>query len=314
MDAADRANEYAVRVARCERDGAPRARFARIAPTNGSRAVHRTKRTRAVVRHIAATEYLTAFRDDEVREKTRIQAEQYEFPYHYLVDLDAKTLGRSLDWGLDYLSYMRKVQALVKKHLETNVLDIGCGDGYLLNQLARDPAVSGDVRLVGVDVDAKAVKFAEAFGHGVENLSFMARPVGDLEETYDLITCVETLEHIPTEDLDGFVASVDARLRHGGKIIISVPSDVRPVIKKHFRHYNLDMLRAYFPAYELIEDHYVTDRLSLLYKVVSTLLANRHFNLNFGVFKRALHGLHERFTDDVSERRGAHVVAVFRKP
>lgn len=246
-------------------------------------------------------------------DKFAIQSEQYDFPYHYLVDLESREFVRNLDWGLDYLSYMEKVLELTKKYYRSDLLDVGCGDGYLLYNLARDPEVDGLSRAVGIDVDEKAVKFAQAFSHGLP-VTFKVQDITSFKERFSLITTVETLEHIPDDILPSFIGHIDRILGSGGVLIVSVPSKVREVIEKHYRHYDLEMICGYFPSYRLLEQHYVSARKNLLYQIIARLLADRHFNLNFGPFKRVLFGLHDRLTRDVSADRGAHIVAVLQKP
>lgn len=248
-----------------------------------------------------------------MREKFKIQSDQYQFPYHYLVDPRTQDFGKHLAWGLDYYTYMNKVISLVKRYATTDLLDVGCGDGFMLYHLAQDPEFDGEIRAVGVDVDEKPIKFAQAFAHGLPNVSFHARDIATYEEKFRLITVVETFEHIPGDRLDGFIANIDRLLHDGGHLIVSVPSKVRPVIEKHYRHYDLDMLRGYFPDYDVRETHYVSDRNSLLYQVISLLLCSRHVNLNFGSFKKGLLALHERFTSETTADRGAHIVTVFQK-
>lgn len=245
-------------------------------------------------------------------DKFKLQSEQYEFPYHYIVDMQSKEFVRNLDWGLDYLSYMGRVLELTKAYLQKDVLDVGCGDGYLLYNLTREPGFDPTIRAVGVDVDEKAIKFARAFSHGLP-VEFRVQDIGDYDDQFELITTVETLEHIPDAALPSFTAHIDRLLASSGVLIVSVPSSVRPVIEKHYRHYDIEMVQSYFPAYELLEVHYVTARKNLLYQIAAKLLAGRRVNLNFGIFKRALFALHERLTLDVTAERGAHIVAVLRK-
>jgi SAM-dependent methyltransferase len=69
-------------------------------------------------------------------------------------------------------------------------LDAGCGSGRTLDELAHYASVSG------VDLSEKAVAAARARGHddvrvgALERLPFPAR-------TFDLITCLDVLEHVP---------------------------------------------------------------------------------------------------------------------
>lgn len=247
-----------------------------------------------------------------MRDKFKLQSAQYEFPYHYLVDLSERSFGRNLDWGLDYLSYVETVISLVKRYAGRDLLDVGCGDGFLLYNLARERALHPDVRLVGIDLDEKAIKFAQAFCHGLAT-EFMVKDIAQYEDQFDVITAVETFEHIPDDEIVSFTGHVDRLLRPRGCLVVSVPSAVRPVIEKHYRHYTLEMLQQYFPTFQAMEVRYVTARRNLLYQIVSRLLSNRHLNLNIGWLGDALFSLHSRFTRDVSEARGAHIVAAFRK-
>ena len=245
--------------------------------------------------------------------KFELQAEQYQFPYHYLVDLNQKTFGRSLGWGLDYLTYMKKVASLAAKYVDQDVLDLGCGDGFLLHHLARNGLIGPEVDAVGIDIDEKPIKFAQAFAHEFPNVSYRAEDIANYDRTFGLITIVETFEHLSDDLINTFVGHVDRLLRKEGILVVSVPSKARPVLDKHYRHYDLDMLRGYFPGYELREVHYMTDRSSPVYHFVSTLLCHRHFSLNAGPIGRALLWLHERFSSESTAERGAHIVAVFRK-
>lgn len=247
-------------------------------------------------------------------EKRKLQADQYQFPYHYLIDLEEQTFGRSLGWGLDYLTYMRKVAALSAAHLDGDMLDVGCGDGALLCHLARQGVLGPETSAVGIDIDEKPVKFAQAFAHDFPNVSFRVEDIADYDRAFGLVTSVETFEHIPDDHIGPFTSHIDRLLQPGGTLVVSVPSKARPVLEKHHRHYDLGMLRSYFPAYDVREVHYMTDRSHPVYHLVSTLLCYRHLSLNFGGVGRALLKLHERFSSETTAERGAHIVAVFRKP
>jgi hypothetical protein len=76
-----------------------------------------------------------------------IQASQYEFPYHYLPHFSANgtpRLHRYLAWGLDYLTYTSFVVEQIRQISPRSLLDIGCGDGRLINVVKTFvPQVSG---------------------------------------------------------------------------------------------------------------------------------------------------------------------------
>ncbi len=246
-------------------------------------------------------------------DKGRIQAQQYDFPYHHLVDLEEARFGRSVGFGLDYYTYMRHVLDRVRRYATDTVLDIGCGDGFLLCQVGRDPSLR-HVQATGLDLDGRAIKFAQAFAHGMPNVHFFARDVATHDKPSNLITLVETLEHIPDSIMPTFLHHVDRLLTPGGIVIASVPSTTRPTLAKHFRHYDLPLLQSHFPGYETVEAHYVTARGSLIYQFVSRMLHVLPASASATPVRNLLLGVHRRLTADVSEDRGAHVVAVLRKP
>jgi len=241
-----------------------------------------------------------------------IQSAQYQFPYHYLVDIQKKEFSKNLGWGLDYFTYMNKAIQLVKKYARVDILDIGCGDGFLLNNLMREPGMQS-VEAVGIDIDEKPIRFAQAFATELPNTTFLFEDIFKYDRKFQLISCIETLEHIPDDMIDRFVARMSYLLKEGGTLVVSVPSVNTPLNKKHFRHYSGKLLKSYFPQMEVVEEHYVSKKNTRSYKFLQFLLCNRRLNLNFGPFRKLLLNLHQKSMVDVGEHECGHVMMVFRK-
>lgn len=167
----------------------------------------------------------------------RRQQEQYAFPYHHISYVDERGQGsrvRILNWGFEYLLYNERLAELVHSLKPRSVLDVGCGDGYFLGQV--------DERIplrVGVDINERALSFARAFYPSVD---YRNSDVADVAETFDVVSAIEVLEHIPEETLPSFLRAMADRLAPGGSMIISVPTVNEPLNSKHFRHYDLDLL------------------------------------------------------------------------
>jgi 2-polyprenyl-6-hydroxyphenyl methylase / 3-demethylubiquinone-9 3-methyltransferase len=78
------------------------------------------------------------------------------------------------------------------------VLDVGCGGGILAEAMARRGA-----QVTGIDLAAKPLKVAKlhAIDAGVQGVEYLEVSAEDLASqrpgTFDTITCMEMLEHVP---------------------------------------------------------------------------------------------------------------------
>jgi 2-polyprenyl-6-hydroxyphenyl methylase/3-demethylubiquinone-9 3-methyltransferase len=99
------------------------------------------------------------------------------------------------------------------------VLDVGCGGGLLAEGMARRGA-----RVTGIDLAPQALAVARlhAMEAGIE-VDYRLETVESLAEagpaSYDLVTCLEMLEHVP--DPAGVVAALARLVRPGGQVICS---------------------------------------------------------------------------------------------
>jgi len=99
------------------------------------------------------------------------------------------------------------------------VLDVGCGGGLLAEGMALRGA-----QVTGIDLapEALAVARLHALESGIE-VDYRLETVESLAETepasFDLVTCLEMLEHVP--DPAGIVASLARLSRPGGHVICS---------------------------------------------------------------------------------------------
>jgi SAM-dependent methyltransferase len=98
------------------------------------------------------------------------------------------------------------------------VLDVGCGDGRLLDGIRR--AATQPLRLEGIEISEVAARVARQKGYAVQIGGF-----DDLDlpaESYDLICLVQVLEHVfePVECL----RKIHRLLRPGGLALIETPS------------------------------------------------------------------------------------------
>jgi len=120
------------------------------------------------------------------------------------------------------------------------VLDAGCGSGRTLDELQR----YGEVH--GIELDPEAAQAARARGSGEVR-------IGRLEElpwepaTFDLITCLDVVEHTPDDRVT--LAELRRVCRPGGWLLVTVPAyqwlwSLHDEANHHYRRYSRRALRA----------------------------------------------------------------------
>ena len=97
-------------------------------------------------------------------------------------------------------------------------LDVGCGAGLLAEPLARLGA-----RVTGIDAAPEVIAVARehAAAMGLQ-IDYRAGDVQELEGQFDLVTCMEVIEHVA--EPAAFVKALAQRLAPGGLLIMSTPN------------------------------------------------------------------------------------------
>jgi SAM-dependent methyltransferase len=233
------------------------------------------------------------------------QNAQYAFPYHYLPHFSANgtpRLHRYLAWGLDYLTYTSFVVEQIRQISPRSLLDIGCGDGRLINVVKTFvPQVSG------VDLSEQAIAFARAFNPDVE---FQCANIAILRGGGECVTLIEVLEHIPDEEMEIFIRNVARLVHKDGVLVVSVPTVNVPLNKKHYRHYDLSLLKATLEPYFDIENHWWLYRRGFLEHCLRSIVVNRFYILNFSPLLSLLWQLHRRMTYFGDSKTGTHLVCL----
>jgi SAM-dependent methyltransferase len=154
------------------------------------------------------------------------------------------------------------------------LLDYGCGDGTFL-ALASDRIVEGH----GVDADANQIEDCRKRLGSLENLSFfvnsdLAGPQHDGQ--YDVVTCMETLEHCTEPVVEAVLADVSRLCAPGGRVVISVPVEVGPsfLVKQSVRAI---ARRQDASSYDVHEVYPIRDAMKMLF-------ARRHTSVERPLF------------------------------
>lgn len=119
------------------------------------------------------------------------------------------------------------------------ILDVGCGAGATLRELARLGEACGiDVEPSAVEAAARRSGCPVRLGHLPDGVPF---PAG----SFDVVTMLDVLEHI--EDDRGSLAAVERLLRPGGMLLCTVPAyrflwSEHDVLNLHKRRYTRGQL------------------------------------------------------------------------
>ena len=247
----------------------------------------------------------------KLQNKFEIQDSQYEFPYHYIPHFDHNgipSLMRKLNWGFDYLCYQRHIREKVTGMNPRTVLEVGCGDGYFVGNLPASIPVR-----VGCDLSERAIAFARAFH---PNCQFSASDVGELGEKFDIVAAIEVLEHIPDDLIASFFCKLSERLEENGRIVLSVPTTVIPLNKKHYRHYTLNLLEKQIEQsgamLEIIGHEHIYKK-PFWFGIFKRTFDNRLFSLEFKPFMRLAWNSVWKKNRYANAQNGYHLVAVIGK-
>jgi ubiquinone/menaquinone biosynthesis C-methylase UbiE len=125
-----------------------------------------------------------------------------------------------------------RITALSGARPGDQVLDVGCGGGYLARVLAA--TVGPDGRVTGIDPSAAAVSYARR--RAPANCSFaigVAQSLDLPDRSFDVVTSTLAAHHIPDEERATAFGEMFRVLRPGGALLAA---DFRPGGRRHTPH------------------------------------------------------------------------------
>jgi SAM-dependent methyltransferase len=134
-----------------------------------------------------------------------------------------KTFNLTDPAGMTRTAHVKRYLELFKNGDVEAALDVGCGEGRYVNTIIE---LWPDAAVTGIDADEGALETARRKGarHASDKVKFF---LCDAEEglpdgPYDLIICIEVLEHIVQDDL--LLHNASRALKNGGLLILHTPS------------------------------------------------------------------------------------------
>ncbi len=242
--------------------------------------------------------------------KQSIQEFEYYFPYHYISEFRGgfnQTFNWT--WGLYHASSVEFLINRIKDFKFNSVIDIGCGDGRFVRELFIE---FPGRKILGVDYSEKAISLARAMNPMVR-FEQMDITKTRLEETADLITLVEVLEHIPPDQVRDFIKAAANLLHQDGKMILTVPHINKSLEEKHFQHFNISMLEKAVSGIFRIDEVVYFEKVAIVAKVMNKILTNPLFILNQRQLKNLLYRIYKFWLFPANERNASRMYVVLSK-
>jgi len=228
--------------------------------------------------------------------------EEYLFPYHHLVDNKELYLHRYLHWGMERYGIVQSVLDMIPPGAN-KIADVGCGDGAVLKEVRRNFPTA---KLDGYDMTERGILLSKAM---VPDVDFYADDFENSVGGYDVVLCIETLEHISDENIPKFVKTLKSKVRPGGTLIVTVPSVNLPLTKKHYRHYTRDLLLKHLEVREPQAQVRFIHQDVRGARFLNRILCNRYFVLNWSPLRRRIFTRYDRLYRWATERKGSRVLA-----
>jgi len=151
--------------------------------------------------------------DDEYYADLFIKSEAWNTPF--------PNFEEKLRWDIvkNYVFYVLGYFSRTHNGKAINILDLGCGRGWLTNLLAEYGNVTG------IEPVKSVVDYGKTLFPQLELLCGTATDILAQGKTgqFDLIVCSEVIEHIPDDKKTCFLAEISLLLKKDGFLIVTTP-------------------------------------------------------------------------------------------
>ena len=106
-------------------------------------------------------------------------------------------------------AYQRLAQSLLSRIEFSSVADVGCANGFLLEEF-----VDNGKQIIGIELSPEVVEVLRPDVREVVSIGDFSA----MEGSHELVCCVEVAEHIPAERADELL---DNLVRHGNQVLFS---------------------------------------------------------------------------------------------
>ncbi|MFW6121602.1 MAG: class I SAM-dependent methyltransferase [Petrotogales bacterium] len=249
-----------------------------------------------------------------INSKLHIQEKQYIYPYHYIPKFDDNGFSQVQywSWGFRYLGGMKVVLDQLNKLSFDSLIDIGCGDGRFLKEVAKSVPTA---KLLGIDSSLRAIKLAKAMNPSLnyKSINIIERR---LKAHFDVATLVEVLEHIEPDKVETFLENIAMLLNDRGWLILTVPHKNKGLNEKHYQHFSsktlYKILKPYFREIVFIPFDVISNRMVILTRLIGG--QGKHFILTTPSVLTWFYRLYvKRFLYTDNEKKCMRIAAICQK-
>lgn len=108
-----------------------------------------------------------------------------------------------------YLAKRERVEKFLSGHKNSRIIDLGCGEGVLVKHF----------RSLGYDIVGVDLHYESEF---VRRASIL--DTGEPPASYDIVLCMDVIEHLNFEDQGHALDEIDRLLKPGGLLFLTVPN------------------------------------------------------------------------------------------
>ena len=156
------------------------------------------------------------------------------------------------EWEIRKESCNKLVQHLINKRTKLNILDVGCGNGWLCHHLSKIPGSN----VAGIDINKTELNQAKRVFDHIENIEFFYGGINNEKirnEKFDVIIFAASIQYF--RSLEDIIPAALQLLNTGGEIHIVdshfyKPSELEAARKRSFDYYHslqfAEMTEYYF--------------------------------------------------------------------
>lgn len=122
-----------------------------------------------------------------------------------------------LRWNVVKTFVETGIQSIDKSN-PIDILDLGCGRGWMTNLLSAYGNVTG------IEPVKPVIEYAKKLFPHIEFMAGTSKTILETKkDSYDFVISSEVIEHVPTEEKDEFIQEIAALLKKNGFLILTTP-------------------------------------------------------------------------------------------